>query len=216
MAACIGTSSPSIYSLNMMNAKNITQQDYSPVIITEFTSSGDIIAMLFSNKTAIDWDQFKLSASYHLKAKDEDLDQLKSVLGSEQGSLDKAHFSKFLRWFSPLVPESSVNRTSSSVWKISKIANLVSQPWFHGFTMDANRRLQASAEGSFVIRFGCQAPHFVLALKDRSTQSVMEWRVLSGGGGVKLQDGERFQDLHKLVLNYSQAVPSGASCPLIL
>lgn len=208
--ACIGNSKDNaVYA-----PKNYTELGYSPVI-TALTDNNAIISLLFGQKQSIEWDQFKLVASYHLKAKDEDVDHLKSVLAVELGMLDKSQFSKFLRWFSPLVPESDnlASRSPTSVWKISTIANLVRQPWFHGFDC-TSRRLKNCNEGTFLVRFGCQAPHFVLALKDKSTESVMEWRVLATSGSVRLQDGERFQDLHKLVDNYSATVPCGASCPL--
>jgi len=209
--ACIGNSNGSI----VYAPKNYTQQDWSPVI-TSLTDNSAVISLLFGQKQSIEWDQFKLVAAFHLHAKDEDLESLKSVLAVELGALEKAHFSKFLRWFSPLVPESdSVNtRSPTSVWKISTVAQLIRQPWFHGFTLNTSRQLKSSAEGTFLVRFGCQAPHFVLALKDKSTESVMEWRVLSTSGSVRLQDGENFQNLHKLVDKYTATVPCGASCPL--
>eukprot|EP00026_Physarum_polycephalum_P014429 Phypoly_transcript_14943.p1 GENE.Phypoly_transcript_14943~~Phypoly_transcript_14943.p1 ORF type:complete len:250 (+),score=10.78 Phypoly_transcript_14943:108-752(+) len=207
--ACIGTTnSPSSFP---------RKNSYEGQLITALTDNSAIIALLFGNQPSIEWEQFKADAVYHLRAKESDLDNLQGVLGCELGVLDKAHFSKFLRWFSPLVPESDSvsSRAPSSVWKISAIATLVRQPWFHGFSLDTSRRLKKSTEGTFLVRFGCQAPHFVLALKDKSTESVMEWRVLATSGSVRLQDGERFQDLHKLVHNYTTAVPYGASCPLV-
>jgi len=207
--ACIGNSSDSVYV-----HKNYTEY-YLPVI-TSLTDNSSIISLLFGQKQSIDWEQFKNGASFHLKAKDEDMESLKSVLAVDLGTLEKAHFSKFLRWFSPLVPESdnTNTRSPSSVWKFSTVAKLMRQPWFHGFTMETSKRLKNSVEGTFLIRFGCQAPHFVLALKDKSTASVMEWRVLATSGCVRLQDGERFQDLETLVDNYTSTVPCGASCTL--
>jgi len=207
---CIGTTnSPSTFPRK--NSYEGTQ------LITALTDNSAIIALLFGTKPSIEWEQFKADAVIHLLAKDEDVDTLQGVLGCDNGQLDKAHFSKFLRWFTPLVPETDAvkTRAPSSVWKISTIATLVRQPWFHGFSMDTSRRLKKSSEGTFIVRFGCQAPHFVLALKDKCTESVMEWRVLSTSGGVRLQDGERFADLQQLVHNYTLSVPAGASCPLV-
>jgi len=208
--ACIGNSNGSVVYV----PKNYTEQGYSPVI-TSLTDNSSIISLLFGQKQSIEWDQFKLVASFHLKANDEDVENLKSVLAVELGMLEKAQFSKFLRWFSPLVPESDsvTSRSPTAVWKISTVAKLVRQPWFHGFEC-TSRRLKGCTEGTFLVRFGCQAPHFVLALKDKSTESVMEWRVLATSGSVRLQDGERFQDLHKLVDTYTSTVPCGASCLL--
>jgi len=210
--ACIGNSNGSV--VYVPSPRNYTDQEFSPVI-TSLTDNTSIISLLFGQKQSIDWEQFKLVASFHLKSKDEDVEILKSVLAVELGVLDKAQFSKFLRWFSPLVPESDSvsSRSPTSVWKISTIAKLVRQPWFHGFEC-TSRRLKGTAEGTFLVRFGCQAPHFVLALQDKSTESVMEWRVLATCGSVRLPDGERFQDLHKLVDNYTSTLPCGASCPL--
>jgi len=207
---CIGNSKDNNGSIVYVPPMNYTRWDYSS--ITSLTDNGSIISLLFGPKQTIEWEQFKSGACLHLKAKDEDLEVLKFVLSADSGYLDNCNFSKFLRWFSPLVPDDNAN--SKFAWKISTIAKLIRQPWFHGFTMDTSKRLKHSSEGTFLVRFGCQAPHFVLALKDGSTESVMEWRVLSTSGCVGLQNGERFQDLQTLVDNYTSAIPCGASCTL--
>jgi len=215
---CVGiiTSTNDSIGGGVLTTHHFFQQEYLPIMITELTDNGALVSLLFGQKQSIEWKQFKQVASFHLKAKDMDLENLKPVLGAELGALDRTHFSKFLRWFSPLMPEAESGnaRSPSSVWTISTVAKLISQPWFHGFTLDTSRRLKNSSEGTFLIRFGCQAPHFVLALKDKATGSVMEWRVLATNGSVRLQDGERFEDLHSFVNNYAATVPSGASCPL--
>lgn len=97
-----------------------------------------------NSQPSIEWEQFKAEATYHLRANEADLDNLQGVLGNntyfyitnnqltllfcvlsggELGVLDKGHFTKFLRWFSPLVPESDTisTRAPSSVWKISTV-----------------------------------------------------------------------------------------------
>jgi len=210
---CIGNSNDNTGSVVYV-PKNYTHNlEYLPTI-TSLTDNGSLISLLFGQKQTIEWEQFKSGTSFHLKAKDDDVENLKSVLAAEHGYLEKSHFSKFLRWFSPLVPESD-SGNSKSVWRISNVAKLIQQPWFHGFTLDTSKRLKHSSEGTFLVRFGCQAPHFVLALKDKSTESVMEWRVLSTSGCVGLQNGERFHDLQTLVDNYTATVPCGASCPLV-
>jgi hypothetical protein len=208
---CIGNSNDNTGSVVYV-PKNATQHVYLP-LITALTDSNSIISLLFGQKQSVEWDQFKSGIVFHLRAKDEDVENLRAILSAELGCLEKAHFAKFLRWFSPLVPETdSMNKT---VWKISSVAKLIRQPWFHGFTLDTSKRLKTSSEGTFLVRFGCQAPHFVLALKDKSTETVMEWRVLATSGSVRLNDTEKFQDLEKLVENYTTSVPCGASCALV-
>jgi hypothetical protein len=187
-------------------------------LITPLSDNNVILTLLFSHKQNIEWNDFKISAAYHLRANDDDLETLKVVLGAEKGSVSASNFLKFLRWFTPLVPESETlngtARSSSSVWRISSIAKLIQQPWFHGFALDSQQRLRPCAPGTFLIRFSSQAPHFALAMKDQSSDSVVEWRVLAMGGSVRLCESERFTDLYQLVDNYTKVIPSGASCPL--
>jgi len=200
------------------NTTSLATTSTSPVrqsvVLTSLTDVNDILSLLFSQKLALEWEQFKSTVAYHLRAKEEDIEMLKSVLGAETGVVTACHFAKLLQWFWPLVPEVDNNGVSTSAWRVSSIAKLACQPWFHGFALDSNQKLRSCPSGTFLIKFGCQAPHFVLALKDRSTGSVVEWRVLSLGGKVKLTEGERFRDLHQLVENYTITVPIGASCLL--
>jgi len=187
------------------------------MMLTSLTDSSDIMVLLFAQKLSIEWEQFKSTVAYHLRAKEDDVEMLSALLGSEKGYVNACDFGKLLRWFSPLVPEvdnNSPKLASSGWWRISSIAKLVCQPWFHGFALYSNQKLRCCPSGTFLIRFGSQAPHFILALKDKSTESVVEWRVLSMGGQVRLMEGERFYDLHQLVQNYSVTVPVGASCLL--
>jgi hypothetical protein len=187
-------------------------------IITSLSDNSVIIGLLFSQKQSIEWEEFKTAAIYHFRARDEDLDQLKNVLGAQHGNVTADQFAKLLRWFTPLVPEQENNNTmavrSSFVWRISSVARLISQPWFHGFAVNTPQRLKPCEHGTFLVRFGTQAPHFSLALKDRSTDTVVEWRVLASSGTVRLIENERFTDLFYLVDNYSRVVPLGASCLL--
>jgi len=211
--ACIGTSNGSIGNLvYALQSVHTMIQDSAPVIM-EITDNNLIVALLFGQQQSIGWEEFKSLTTFHLKAKEEDVENLKSILVSQLGSLERAHFAKFLRWFTPLVPESDNTYSRSPVWKISSIAKLIQQPWFHGFTLNS-KKLKQSAEGTFCIRFSCQAPHFILALKEKSTDTVMEWRVLASCSGVHLQDGDRFADLHQLIDNYMVHAPCGASCAL--
>jgi len=193
-------------------------QYYQPYVITSLSDSSEVVALLFSNKTSLDWEHFKSSVGYHLRARDEDTDQLKNILGGEKGHVTASDFAKVLRWFSPLVPEadlrSSGGISSSFVWRISSIAELCRKPWFHGFAPDVHKRLRLSSAGTFLIRFGCQAPHFILSMKDGSIDSVVEWRVLCMSGSVRLVDSERFMNLQQLVESYKDHVPAGAGCTL--
>jgi len=186
------------------------------LMLTPLSDANDVLLLLFSQKHVMEWEQFKSTVAYHLRAKEDDIESLRSILGSEKGIVNSCDFAKLLRWFSPLVPEvdNGTSNSSSSGWRISSIAKLASQPWFHGFALDSNQKLRCCPAGTFLIRFCCQAPHFILALKDRTTGSVVEWRVLSMGGQVRLAEGERFRDLHQLVENYTITVPMGASCLL--
>jgi len=192
---------------------------YQPYAITSLSDSNEIVVLLFSHKTSIEWSEFKSSVEYHLRAKDEDIEDLKGLLGGEGGSVSAAHFTKVLKWFSPLVPEvglrASGGTTSAFVWRISSIAALTRKEWFHGFAPDVNKRLRHSPAGTFLIRFGCQAPHFILSMKDGNIDTVVEWRVLCMSGCVRLVEEERFMSLQCLVDNYSAQVPSGASSPLV-
>jgi len=186
------------------------------MVLTPLSDTSEVLLVLFSQKVSVEWEQFKSTVAYHLRAREEDIELLSSILGSDKGYVNSSDFAKLLRWFSPLIPEidNGASNSSSSGWRISSIAKLVCQPWFHGFALDSNQKLRCSPAGTFLIRFGCQAPHFILALKDRSTGSVVEWRVLTMGGQVRLAEGERFRDLHQLVENYTITVPIGASCLL--
>lgn len=193
---------------------------YQPYAITSLSDSNEIIVLLFSRKASIDWGQFKSSVAYHLRAKDGDIEDLKGLLGGEDGMVSASHFTKVLKWFSPLVPEvdlrSSAGSTSSFVWRISSIAALTRNEWFHGFAPDVNKRLKNSPAGTFLVRFGCQAPHFILSMKDGNFDTVVEWRVLYMSGCVRLVESERFSSLQLLIDNYSDNVPSGASSTLVL
>jgi len=193
---------------------------YQPYAITALSDSNDIVLLLFSHlKVSLEWSQFKSSVAYHLRARDDDIEDLKGLLGGEGGLVSAIHFAKILKWFSPLVPEadlrSSGGTSSAFVWRISSIAALIRKEWFHGFAPDVNKRLRNSNPGTFLIRFGCQAPHFILSMKDGNIDTVVEWRVLCMSGCVRLVEEERFMSLQSLVDNYSDKVPSGASCPLV-
>jgi len=190
---------------------------FTPSFITSLSSACEIVELLFSNKTVLDWDQFKSAVAYHLRSADADVEVMRYLLGAENGTVRATDFAKLLKWFSPLVPEASLKSNSgsgsgSSVWRISSIAALVRQPWFHGFAPDVNKRLRFSAAGTFLVRFGCQAPHFILSMKDKNIESVMEWRVVYRSGSFMLADDERFNNLQSLVENYSSKMPTGASC----
>jgi len=196
--------------------KCINNNCFKPSFITSLSSVCEIVELLFSNKTALDWDQFKSAVAYHLRSTDEDIEVIRSLLGAENGTVYATDFAKLLKWFSPLVPEASLKSSSGSgsgsfVWRISSIAALVRQPWFHGFAPDVNKRLRLSAAGTFLIRFGCQAPHFILSMKDK-IETVMEWRVVYRSGSFVLSDNERFSNLQTLVETYSSKVPLGAGC----
>jgi len=214
-----------------LSTYNTTQQQYSlaasavvtrcyqpSYVITPLSDSNAVVALIFSQKSSLEWAQLKSSIAYHLNALEDDIDELKVTLGGDKGAVSAAHFAKVLKWFSPLVPEaelrSSGGFSSAFVWRISSIADLLRQQWFHGFAPDVNNRLRNSPTGTFLLRFGCQAPHFILSLKDQANDSVVEWRVLSMSGSVRLVDSERFMNLHQLVENYSHTVPAGASCVL--
>jgi len=193
-------------------------QYYEPYVITSLSDSKEVILLLFSKKPSLEWEQFRNSVVYHLRATGEDIDALKGILGGEKGVVTASDFTKVLKWFSPLVPEadlrSSGGMMSSFVWRISSIAALVRQPWFHGFAPDVHKRLKFSSAGTFLIRFGSQAPHFILSMKDATIDSVVEWRVLCVSGSVRLIETERFMNLQQLVENYTNKVPAGASCSL--
>jgi len=200
--------------------KCINKNNYfKPSFITSLSSVGEIVELLFSNKTVLEWDEFKNAVAYHLRSVDEDLEIIKSLLGAENGTVYATHFAKLLKWFSPLVPEAALKSSSgtgsgSFVWRISSIAALVRQPWFHGFAPDVNKRLRAATAGTYLIRFGCQAPHFILSMKDKNVETVVEWRVVYRSGSFMLVDDERFSNLQTLVENYSTKVPLGAGCYL--
>jgi len=193
-------------------------QQYQPYVITSLSDSSEVVGLIFSKKSSLEWEQFKSSVAYHLRARDEDSEELKGILGGEKGMVTASEFTKVLKWFSPLVPEadlrSSGGVSSSFVWRISSIAALVRNPWFHGFAPDVHKRLRSSPAGTFLIRFGCQAPHFILSMKDASVDSVVEWRVLCMSGSVRLVETERFMNLQQLVENYTDKVPAGAGCSL--
>jgi len=193
---------------------------YQPYAITSLSDSNEIVVLLFSHKITIEWSEFKSNVAYHFRASDEDIEDLKSLLGGEGGYVSASHFTKVLKWFSPLVPEanlrSSGGTTSAFVWRISSIAALTRKEWFHGFAQDAHKRLRNSPAGTFLIRFGCQAPHFILSMKDGNNDSVVEWRVLCMSGGVRLVEEERFMTLQCLVDNYTVYVPPGISSPLVV
>lgn len=197
------------HALNSSRAESSTFFD-TPAI-TALSDNNVVMMLLFSHKPTLEWEQFKSAAAYHLRAQEDDLEVLKPILGANEGSVNAIHFSKFLRWFTPLVPEIE---NGTKAWRISSIAKLIRQPWFHGFALDSNHRLKPCPAGTFLIRFSSQAPHFVLALKDQSTAQVVEWRVVSMSGTVRLVESERFTDLQQLVDNYGKVVPTGASCPL--
>jgi len=207
-----------LISKSSLTASADIPQYYEPYVITSLSDSKEVILLLFSKKYSLEWGQFRSSVAYHLRATEEDIDALKGILGGEKGVVMASDFTKVLKWFSPLVPEadlrSSGGMTSSFVWRISSIAALVRQPWFHGFAPDVHKRLKFSSAGTFLIRFGCQAPHFILSLKDASIDSVVEWRVLCMSGSVRLVETERFMNLQQLVENYTDKVLSGASCSL--
>jgi len=189
-----------------------------PYVITPLSDSNAVVALIFSQKSSLDWAQLKSSIAYHLNAVEDDIEELKVILGGDKGVVSSAHFAKVLKWFSPLVPEADLRSSgginSSFVWRISSIATLLRQQWFHGFAPDVNNRLRNCPTGTFLLRFGCQAPHFILSLKDQANDAIIEWRVLSMSGSVRIVDSERFMTLHQLVDNYSKNVPSGASCVL--
>jgi len=193
---------------------------YPPYVITALSDNNEVVGLLFSKKTSLEWSQFKSSVAYHLRARDEDIEDLKGILGAEKGTVNASEFEKMLKWFSPLVPEADLRASggffgSSAIsWRISSIAALVRQPWFHGFAPDVNKRLRSRPAGTFLIRFGCQAPHFILSLKDASVDAVVEWRVLCMSGSVRLVESERFMNLQQLVENYTNNVPAGASSQL--
>jgi len=188
---------------------------YQPYTITSLSDINEVVVVLFSHKVSLDWAQFKSSVAYHLRAREEDIEDLKGIFGGEMGSVTACEFGKLLKWFSPLVPEadlrSSGGGVSSFAWRISSIAALVRQPWFHGFAPDVHKRLRNSPSGTFLIRFGCQAPHFLLSMKDASVDSVVEWRVVCTSGSVRLVEAERFMNLQQLVEVYKEKVPAGAS-----
>lgn len=190
--------------------------NYQPYEITPLSDSNEVAKLLFSDKTSLEWSQFKSSVAFHLRAKEEDIEELRSILveGEDQNVVSEPQFKKVLKWFFPLVPEANLRSSgtnSSFVWRVSSIADLLRQQWFHGFAPDVQKRLRSAPAGTFLVRFGCQAPHFILALKDNSG-SIVEWRVLSMSGNVRLVDAERFMNLQQLVENYSHEVPAGASC----
>jgi len=186
--------------------------------ITPLSDNNMILALLFSQQQSLEWDDFKGAAALHFRARDDDLEKLKHVLAGSKTMVTSSLFAKLLRWFTPLVPEvdsgnATIPHSPSFVWRISYIARLASQLWFHGFALDSHHTLSQCAPGTFLIRFGSQAPHFALALKDQSTNTVVEWRVLSTRAGVRL-DNEGFRDLFHLVESYTNQIPPGASCTL--
>jgi len=197
-------------------ASSVGLPQYQPYTITSLSDNNEVVVVLFSHKPSLDWELFKSSVGYHLRAKEEDVDDLKGVLGGEKGSVSASDFAKLLKWFSPLVPEVDLRSSggSSFAWRISSIAALVRQPWFHGFAPDAHKRLRESPSGTFLIRFGTQAPHFILSMKDASVDSVVEWRVVCMSGIVRLVESERFMNLQQLVEAYREKVPTGVSCAL--
>jgi len=193
--------------------------------ITPLSQEKDIMALLFSQKQSLHWDEFRTASAKLFRARDEDLEKIRPILASENLQVSACQFAKLLRWFTPLVPETSpeqfiLNGKLSSpsspafMWRISDIAKLMSQPWFHGFELDSHHVLQQCAPGTFLIRFGSQPPHFALALKDQSINTVVEWRVLAQRGRVRLADTDAFSDLYHLVDAYSMNTPQGASCSL--
>jgi len=198
-------------------AVSVGAPQYQPYTITSLSDNNEVVVVLFSHKTSLEWEQFKSSVGYHLRANGEDVEDLKGLLGGDKGSVTACDFAKLLKWFSPLVPEADLRSSggfSSFAWRISSIAALVRQPWFHGFAPDAHNRLRASPSGTFLIRFGTQAPHFILSMKDASVDSVVEWRVVCMSGIVRLVESERFMNLQQLVDTYREKVPAGASCVL--
>jgi len=191
------------------------QQHY--YTITSLSDNNEVVVVLFAHKPSLEWAQFKSSIAYHLRAKEEDIEDLKGLLGGDKGTVDACDFAKLLKWFSPLVPEVDLRSSGGNslfAWRISSIAALVRQSWFHGFAPDFHKRLKNSPSGTFLIRFGSQAPHFLLSMKDESVDSVVEWRVVCTSGSVRLVDTERFMNLQLLVETYREKVPAGASCTL--
>jgi len=211
-----GTESPLLVD-NFSLATSAGVPQYLPYTITSLSDNNEVVVVLFSHKPSLDWAQFKSSVGYHLRAKEEDIEDLKGILGGEKGLVAACDFAKLLKWFSPLVPEADLRSSggfSSFAWRISSIAALVRQPWFHGFAPDVHKRLKSSVSGTFLIRFGSQAPHFILSMKDASVDSVVEWRVVCMSGIVRLVESERFMNLQQLVETYRERVPAGASCVL--
>lgn len=184
--------------------------------ITSLSDNNEVVVVLFSHKSSLEWAQFKSSIAYHLRAREEDIEDLKGLLGGDTGFVNACDFAKLLKWFSPLVPEVDLRSSggNSFAWRISSMAALVRQSWFHGFAPDVNKRLRCAPSGTFLIRFGTQAPHFILSMKDESVDSVVEWRVICMSGIVRLVESERFMTLQQLVETYKERVPVGASCIL--
>jgi len=198
-------------------AASVGSPQYQPYTITSLSDNNEVVVILFSHKPSLEWAQFKSSVGYHLRAREEDIEDLKGMLGGEKGYVNASDFAKVLKWFFPLVPEADLRSSggfSSFAWRISGIAALARQPWFHGFAPDVNKRLRNCPSGSFLIRFGSQAPHFILSMKDSSLDSVMEWRVVCMSGVVRLIETERFMNLQQLVDAYKDKVPAGAGCTL--
>jgi len=198
-------------------AASVGVPQYQPYTITSLSDNNEVVVVLFSHKPSLEWAQFKSSVGYHLRAREEDIEDLKGMLGGEKGFVNASDFAKVLKWFSPLVPEADLRSSggfSSFAWRISGIAALARQLWFHGFAPDVNKRLRNSPSGTFLLRFGTQAPHFILSMKEASVDSVVEWRVVCMSGVVRLVETERFMNLQQLVDTYRDKVLPGAGCTL--
>jgi hypothetical protein len=202
---------------NQLSASLSVLPQFQSYSITSLSDVNEVVMTLFSQMPSLEWAEFKNQLAYHLRARDEDIEAVKGIIGGEKGSVTAYEFGKLLKWFFPLVPEVDLRSSGGSsafAWRISSMASLARQPWFHGFAPDAHKRLKNSPSGTFLVRFGSQAPHFILSMKDESVDSVVEWRLISTCGSVRIVESERFMNLQQLVDAYHTQVPTGASCTL--
>lgn len=188
----------------------------------------------------ITWTNITMCSRTILRATNMDLERIKYLFEANAHN----NFISFVEHFTPLVPEvatqdSNIYETEqvyetgdtepslqeaatkegpqelADGFRISEIAEVVSQPYFHGFLSapEAKVVLDPTEKGTFIIRFSRDKKFYSLDVKDET--QVRHWRIEKLSKFVLALPGHTFKNIPEIIKHYQQTplqLQNGSSC----
>eukprot|EP01098_Paradermamoeba_levis_P013787 TRINITY_DN6372_c0_g1_i1.p1 TRINITY_DN6372_c0_g1~~TRINITY_DN6372_c0_g1_i1.p1 ORF type:complete len:241 (-),score=52.89 TRINITY_DN6372_c0_g1_i1:336-1058(-) len=188
----------------------------------------------------INWPSIMSSAQKILCATTPDMERIKFLFETNIHN----NFISFIEHFAPLLPEISteidtniyesgrvyeshdetqelqddatkLGGESEDGYRISEIAEIVSQPYFHGFisATDAKVLLDPASKGSFIIRFSSNKKFYCLDVKDDN--QVRHWRIERLGKHKLSLPGKVFNNFVEIIVFYQSEplqLQNGSPC----